>query len=230
MIELYTWPTPNGHKVHIMLEETGLPYNVHAINIGAGDQFDPAYLKLNPNNKMPTIVDTEGPGGKPYTVFESGAILMYLAEKTGRFMPKDMAGRYTVIQWVMFQMGGIGPMFGQAHHFRSYAPEKIQYAIDRYTNEAGRLYGVVDRRLKEIEYLAGDYSIADMAAYPWMLNPDRKGQNIDEFPNVKRWLDAIGARPAVQRGMKVLADRRSNITTDQKAREMLFGAAQYQRR
>jgi GST-like protein len=231
MIELYTWPTPNGHKVHIMLEETGLPYNVHAVNIGAGDQFDPAYLKLNPNNKMPTIVDTEGPSGKPYTVFESGAILMYLAEKTGRFMPKDMAGRYTVVQWVMFQMGAIGPMFGQAHHFRNYAPEKIQYAIDRYTNEAGRLYGVVDRRLAEVEYLAGgDYTIADMAAFPWMLGPERKGQNADDFPNVKRWLAAIEARPAVQRGMKVLAERRSNITEDKKAREVLFGAAQYQRR
>ena len=231
MIELYFWPTPNGHKVHIMLEETGLPYNVHAVNIGAGDQFEPAYLKLNPNNKMPTIVDTEGPNGKPYTVFESGAILMYLAEKTGRFMPKDMAGRYAVIQWLMFQMGGVGPMFGQAHHFRTYAPEKIKYAIDRYTNEAGRLYGVVDRRLGETEYLAGnDYTIADMAAFPWMLNPERKGQNADDFPNVKRWLSAIEARPAVQRGLKILAERRSNITEDKKAREVLFGAAQYQRR
>ena len=230
MIELYTWPTPNGHKVHIMLEELGLKYNVHAINIGAGDQFKPDYLKLNPNNKMPTIVDTEGPNGKPFTVFESGAILIYLAEKSGKFMPKDPAGRSTVIQWVMFQMGSIGPMFGQAHHFRNYAPEKIQYAIDRYTNEAGRIYGVVDRRLKEVEYLAGDYSIADMAAYPWMLAPERKGQNADDFPNVKRWLDAIGKRPAVERGMKVLAERRSNITEDKKAREMLFGAAQYQKR
>ena len=230
MIELYTWPTPNGHKVHIMLEELGLKYNVHPVNIGAGDQFDPAYLKLNPNNKMPTIVDTEGPNGKPFTVFESGAILIYLAEKHGKFMPKDPAGRSTVIQWVMFQMGGIGPMFGQAHHFRNYAPEKIQYAIDRYTNEAGRLYGVVDRRLGDVEYLAGDYSIADMAAYPWMLNPERKGQSADDFPNVKRWLDAIGKRPAVERGMKVLAERRSNITDDKKAREILFGAAQYQRR
>jgi GST-like protein len=230
MIELYTWPTPNGHKVHIMLEELGLKYNVHAINIGAGDQFDPAYLKLNPNNKMPTIVDTEGPNGRPFTVFESGAILIYLAEKHGKFLPKDAAGRSTVIQWVMFQMGAIGPMFGQAHHFRSYAPEKIQYAIDRYTNESGRIYGVVERRLKEVEYLAGDYSIADMAAYPWMLNPDRKGQNADDFPNVKRWLAKIGERPAVVRGMKVLAERRSNITDDKKAREILFGAAQYQRR
>jgi GST-like protein len=213
-----------------MLEETGLPYTVHAINIGAGDQFDPAYLKINPNNKMPTIVDTEGPDGKPYTVFESGAILMYLAEKTGRFMPKDMAGRYTAIQWVMFQMGGIGPMFGQAHHFRDYAPEKIKYAIDRYTNEAGRLYRVLDRRLGEVEYLAGDYSIADMAAFPWVRGPERKGQTIDEFPNVKRWLAAIEARPAVQRGLKVLAERRANLSHDSKAREMLFGAAQYQRR
>jgi len=230
MIELYTWPTPNGHKVHIMLEEVGLPYNVIPIDIGAGDQFDPEYLKLNPNNKMPTIVDPDGPDGKPYPVFESGAILMYLAEKTGRFMPRPMAERYLVIQWLMFQMGSIGPMCGQAHHFRQYAPEKIEYAINRYTNEVGRLYNVLDRRLGEVGYVAGDYSIADMAIFPWLRSYERQGQDIAEFPNLKRWYDAIDERPAVQKGVQVLADRRRDPSQDAKAKEMLFGAAQYQRR
>ncbi len=169
MIELYTWPTPNGRKVHIMLEECGLEYNVRAINIDLGDQFDPAFLKINPNNKVPAIVDSDGPGGAPYSLFESGAIMMYLAEKTGKYMPSDRAGRYDVIQWLMFQMGGVGPMLGQAHHFRRYAPERIQYAYDRYTNEASRLYGVIDRRLGESAWLAGaDYSIADIATFPWL--------------------------------------------------------------
>jgi len=231
MIELYTWPTPNGHKVHIMLEETGLPYTVNAININKGDQFDPEFLKISPNNKMPAIVDPDGPDGKPYSLFESGAILMYLAEKTGKFMPSEMAARYQVIQWLMFQMGGIGPLLGQAHHFRQYAPEKIPYAIDRYTNEAGRLYGVLERRLAEVEYLAGDYSIADMAAFPWTRSHERQGQNLDDFPNVKRWFAAINARPAVERALKVLADRRKpNFEKDEEARKNLFGAAQYERR
>ncbi|NQV83178.1 MAG: glutathione S-transferase N-terminal domain-containing protein [Rhodospirillales bacterium] len=231
MIDLYTWPTPNGHKVHIMLEETGLPYTVFPINIGAGDQFDPDYLKISPNNKMPAIVDPDGPDGQPYSLFESGAILMYLAEKTGRFMPSEMAARYQVIQWLMFQMGGVGPMFGQAHHFRQYAPEKIPYAIERYTNEAARLYGVLDRRLGEVEYLAGDYSIADMATFPWTRSYERQGQNLDDFPNVKRWFEAINARPAVERALKVLAERRNkNFEKDAEARKNLFGAAQYQRR
>jgi len=231
MIDLYTWPTPNGHKVHIMLEETGLAYNVIAIDINKGDQFDPDYLKISPNNKMPAMVDSDGPDGKPYSLFESGAILMYLAEKTGKFMPADMAQRYLVIQWLMFQMGGIGPMFGQAHHFRQYAPEKIPYAIDRYTNEAGRLYGVLDRRLGEVEYLAGAYSIADMATFPWTRSHERQGHSLEDFPNVKRWFEAINARPAVARALKVLADRRKpDFEKDEEARKNLFGAAQYQKR
>ncbi len=230
MIELYTWPTPNGHKVHIMLEECGLDYNVHAIDIGAGDQFEPEYLKFSPNNKMPAMIDSDGPGGKPYSVFESGAMLMYLAEKTGKFMPSDMEGRYTVIQWLMFQMGGVGPMLGQAHHFRQYAPRKIKYAVDRYTNETRRLYNVVDRRLGEVEYVAGEYSIADMAIYPWMRLYERQGVDIESIPNLERWLDAISERPAVQRGLEILKDRRSNLRDDAKAREILFGAQQYARR
>ena len=230
MIELYTWPTPNGQKVHIMLEECGLDYTVHAIDIGAGDQFKPEFLKFSPNNKMPAMIDTDGPGGKPYPVFESGAMLMYLAEKTGKFMPSEMAGRYTVIQWLMFQMGGVGPMLGQAHHFRQYAPRKIKYAYDRYSNEARRLYNVVDNRLAEVEYVAGDYSIADMAIYPWMRLYERQGVDIKTIPNLKRWLDAISERPAVRKGMEILMDRRSNLKDDPKARELLFGAQQYARR
>ncbi|MHA1536100.1 MAG: glutathione S-transferase N-terminal domain-containing protein [Alphaproteobacteria bacterium] len=230
MIELYTWPTPNGHKVHIMLEECGLDYNVHAIDIGAGEQFEPDFLKISPNNKMPAMVDTDGPGGKPYPVFESGAMLMYLAEKTGKFMPSDIERRYTVIQWLMFQMGGVGPMLGQAHHFRQYAPRKIKYAVDRYTNEARRLYNVVERRLGEVEFIAGEYSIADMAIYPWMRLHERQGVDIKTIPNLGRWLEAISERPAVRRGLEILEDRRSNIKEDAKAREALFGARQYERR
>jgi len=231
MIDLYTWPTPNGFKVSIMLEEIGLPYTVIPIDITAGDQFDPAYLALNPNNKMPTIVDPDGPEGRPYTVFESGAILMYLAEKSGAFMPSDVAGRYLVVQWLMFQMGGLGPMLGQAHHFRTYAPEPIPYAVERYTNEAARLYGVMDRRLGEVEYLAGDYSIADMASFPWIRPYKRQGQVLDEYPNLKRWFDAIDTRPAVKRGLEVLADRKGPAKDmDEKTRSVLFGDAQYARR
>ncbi len=192
MIDLYTWPTPNGHKVHIMLEETATPYTVIPINISKGDQFDPEFLKISPNNKMPAMVDPDGPGGDPYSLFESGAILMYLAEKTGQFMPTDMRARYDVIQWLMFQMGGVGPMFGQAHHFLHYAPEDIDYAVDRYANEAGRLYTVMDKRLAEHRYLAGDkYTIADMATFPWALNPGRKDQKPRDFPNVMRWIGEI---------------------------------------
>ncbi|HYV89008.1 MAG TPA: glutathione binding-like protein [Candidatus Polarisedimenticolia bacterium] len=230
MIDLYSWPTPNGHKIHIMLEEVGLPYKVHGIDIGAGAQFEPAFLKISPNNRIPAIVDNDGPGGKPISVFESGAILIYLAEKTGKLMPKDPRGRYAVLEWLMFQMGGIGPMFGQANHFRAYAPEKIPYAIDRYTNEAKRLYGVLDRRLADHDYVAGDYSIADIAIFPWMRYGDRRGVNVDEFPNVKRWFEAINARPAVQRGVEVLnAESRSGPMSD-KEREVLFGATQYKKR
>ncbi len=227
MIDLYTWPTPNGHKVHILLEELELPYAVHPINIGAGDQFDPKFLKISPNNKMPAIVDPDGPGGKPYGVFESGAILLYLAEKTGRFMPKDMAGRYDVIQWLMFQMGGIGPMFGQANHFRDYAPEKIPYAIERYTKEAGRLYGVLERRLEGRDFLCGDYSIADMASYPWCANFERRGQNPADFPRAKAWVDRIAARPAVERGMAVLAENRRQGAFSKDEWKVLFGDQQY---
>ena len=229
MIDLYTWPTPNGYKVSIMLEEVGLPYNVIPIDIQAGDQFDPEYLKLNPNNKMPTIVDTEGPDGDPYPVFESGAILLYLAEKTGRFIPSDTAGRFRVIQWLMFQMAGVGPMLGQAHHFRAYAPEKIPYAIERYTKEAGRLYGIINHRLENVEYMAGDYSIADMAIFPWMRSHERQGQDLNDYPNLKRWYGAIDERPAVQRGLEVLADRRPTGPMDEKARQMLYGDQQYKK-
>lgn len=224
-IDLYTWPTPNGHKIHIMLEECGLPYNVHAVDIGAGDQFRPDFLKISPNNKIPAIVDPHGPDGAPMPVFESGAILLYLAGKTGRFMPADTRSKYVALQWLMFQMGGLGPMLGQAHHFRIYAPEKVEYAIKRYTNEAQRLYGVMDRRLSEVAYFAGDYSIVDMAIYPWTRSHDNQGIDLAAFPNVSRWYEAIGARPAVQRALKVLADRRKPQLTD-KDRANLFGPAQ----
>ena len=231
MIELYTWPTPNGHKVHIMLEETGTPYNVHAIDIGAGDQFKPEFLAISPNNKIPAIIDSDGPDGKPISLFESGAILVYLAGKTGRFLPADVRGRYVALQWLMFQMGGLGPMLGQAHHFRIYATEKIEYAINRYSNEARRLYGVMDKRLGEVPYFAGDYGIADMAIYPWTRSHANHGVDLADYPNVKRWYEAIGARPAVQRGMQVLADRRKPVAQlDDKARQNLFGAAQFEKR
>jgi GST-like protein len=230
MIDLYVWPTPNGYKISIFLEEAGLPYRAIPVDIGRGEQFEPDFLKISPNNKMPAIVDTEGPDGKPYALFESGAILMYLAEKTGRFMPRETAARYRVIEWLMFQMGGVGPMLGQAHHFRTYAPEPIPYAVARYTNEAGRLYGVLDRRLGEVEYVAGDYSIADMAIFPWIRPYERQGQNLADFPNLKRWFDAINARPAVQKGLQLLADRVRKGPIDDKAREIMFGATQYQRR
>jgi GST-like protein len=230
VIELYSWPTPNGHKVHIMLEETGLPYTVHAVDIGAGAQFDKAFLAISPNNRIPAIVDTESGDGKPISVFESGAILLYLAEKTGKFLPRDQRGRYEVMQWLMFQMGGIGPMLGQVHHFRAYAPEPIPYAIDRYTKEAGRLYGVVDRRLADRPFIAGDYSIADMAIFPWLRSWERQGVNIADYPNLKRWFDGIAARPAVERGVKVLSDLSRSGPMDEKQREILFGATQYAKR
>ncbi|MEX3957177.1 glutathione binding-like protein [Trinickia sp. EG282A] len=227
MIDVYSWATPNGHKVHIMLEETGLEYRVHAIDIGAGDQFKAEFLAISPNNKIPAIVDADGPGGKPISLFESGAILLYLAEKTGKFLPADPVARYSTLQWLMFQMGGIGPMLGQTHHFRVYAPEKIEYAINRYTNEAKRLYGVMDTQLSKTRYLAGDdYTIADIAAFPWTRSWQNQGIELSEFPNVKRWHEAIAARPAVVRGVDVLASARRPLVDD-KAREMLFGATQY---
>jgi GSH-dependent disulfide-bond oxidoreductase len=230
MIEFYAWPTPNGFKISIMLEEVGLPYGVRPVNIGKGDQFEPEFLRISPNNKMPAIVDPDGPGGRSISVFESGAILIYLADKTGQLLPREGAERYAVLEWLMFQMGGIGPMLGQAHHFRSYAPEPIQYAIDRYTNEAKRLYGVLDRRLAEREFVSGDYSIADIAIMPWLRYPERQGVEIEDYPNVRRWRDAIAERPAVQRGLKLLADRSRSAPMDEKQREILFGATQYQRR
>jgi GST-like protein len=229
MIDLFTDTTPNGYKISIFLEEAKLPYTAHYVNISAGDQFKPEFLAISPNNKIPAITDRNGPGGKPYSLFESGAILLYLAEKTGKFLPKTPRGRYDVIQWLMFQMGNIGPMLGQAHHFRIYALEKIEYAIKRYSNEANRLYGVMDKRLARVPYLAGAYSIADMAVWPWCRNPDRQGVNVDDFPNFKRWKEAIAARPAVQRGLKVLADKVRTAPMDDKAKEILFGATQYQK-
>ena len=230
MIDLYTWPTPNGHKMHIMLEEVGLEYKVIPIDIGAGDQFDPEFLKISPNNKMPAMVDHDGPGGEALPMFESGAMLLYLAEKTGRFLPSEMAARYRVTQWLMFQMGHIGPMLGQAHHFRAYAPETIPYAVDRYTNEASRLYGVLDTRLGESEYLADEYSVADIAVFPWLRSHERQGQDLNDFPHVKRWFEAIDARPAVKRGLQVLSEkRRKKPGFDDKEREILFGKTQYKR-
>jgi GSH-dependent disulfide-bond oxidoreductase len=203
MIDLHTWTTSNGRKAFLMLEETGLPYRVVWVDIRKGDQFKPEFLAINPNNKIPAIVDRDGPDGKPYPLFESGAILMYLAEKTGRFLPQDRAGRYRVIQWLMFQMGGLGPMLGQAHHFRRFAQERIPYAIERFEKEAARLYGVLDRRLLSVEYLADEYSIADIACYPWVARCEWQGVSLDDFPNVRRWFTAISERPAVQRGMQV---------------------------
>ncbi len=231
MIDLYTWPTPNGHKVHIMLEETGTPYKVHAVDIGAGDQFRPEFLKISPNNKMPAMVDPDGPGGKPISMFESGAILVYLASKTGRFLPDDLRDKWSTLQWLMFQMGGVGPMLGQAHHFLGYAPEKIPYAMNRYSNEANRLYGVIDRRLGESKYIAcGEYTIADMAIVPWLRFPERQGVDVDNYPRLKKWRDAILERPAVQRALQVLADRRRTGPQTDKERENLFGAKQYAKR
>jgi GST-like protein len=230
VIEVHTWPTPNGHKVHIMLEECGLPYAVHAVDIGAGDQFDPDFLAISPSNRIPAIVDPDGPDGKPISLFESGAILLYLAGKTGKLMPQSTRGKYEVMEWVMWQMGGIGPMLGQAHHFRLYAPEKIAYAIDRYTREAGRLYGVLDRRLQDNEFVAGgEYSIADIAIFPWTRSWRNQGVELAEFPNVQRWQEALKARPAVRRGLEVLADRRRPLLGEE-ARANLFGDNQFKRR
>lgn len=203
MIDLYTWSTPNGRKISIMLEEIALPYQVITVDITSGDQFKPEYLGLNPNGKIPTIVDHDGPGGGEVTIFESGAILIYLAEKTGNLLSTDPVTRITTIEWLMFQMSGLGPMLGQAHHFRRFAPERVAYAVERYEGEAARLYGVLERRLAEVEYLAGAYSIADIASYPWIARHEWQGIALEDHPNVSRWFNAIAARPAVQRGMKV---------------------------
>ncbi len=223
-IDLYYWPTPNGWKITVMLEEVGLPYNIIPVNIGKGDQFKPDFLAISPNNRMPAIVDPDGPDGKPISVFESGAILQYLGRKTGRFYPADERKRVEVDEWLFWQVGGFGPMLGQTHHFRIYAPEKVAYAIDRYTNEANQLYGVLDRRLADREFVAGEYSIADMAIAPWAKLWDRQGQNIDEFPHVKRWLETVLQRPAVQRAIRAKAeDREKTNLQDPAVRAVLFG-------
>ena len=203
MIDLYTWTTPNGRKVSIMLEECGLPYKVHPVNIGQGDQFKPDFVAINPNSKIPAIVDSDGPGGRPYAMMESGAILLYLAGKTGKFLPQSVRGKYDAMQWLMFQMGGVGPMFGQVHHFLRSAKEMVPYAIERYTKETRRLYGVLNDRLKSHEYLAGEYSIADIATYPWVARFEWHKTDLADYPQVKRWFDKLSARPAVQRGMAV---------------------------
>jgi GST-like protein len=230
VIDVYSWPTPNGHKVHIMLEECGLPYAVHAVDIGAGDQFSPEFLEISPNNRIPAIVDPDGPGGKPISLFESGAILLYLAGKTGKFLPASARGKYKVMEWLMWQVGGFGPMLGQTHHFRIYAPEKIEYAIKRYSREAGRLYGVLEQQLSHTKYVAGQqYSIADMAIFPWTRSWKNQGIELSEFPHVARWIDLLLTRPAVQRGLQVLADRRRPLTTAQ-AHSILFGDEQFRKR
>ena len=225
-IDLYYWPTPNGWKASIFLEELGLPYEVRPVNIAAGDQFEPAFLRISPNNKMPAIVDPEGSDGEPISVFESGAILIYLAEKTGKFLPTNPRDRYRTLEWLMFQMGSVGPMLGQAHHFRQYAPETIPYAIERYTDEAARIYRVIDRRLGQSEYIAtDDYTIADVAIFPWLRSHENQGQNLDDYPNLKRWYGAIEERPAVKRGVEVGAEYRRQLTRDmdEETRSTLFG-------
>ncbi len=223
MIDLYYWTTPNGHKITIFLEEVGLPYTVIPINIGAGDQFKPEFLKIAPNNRIPAIVDhAPAEGDAPISVFESGAILLYLAEKTGMLIPTDLAGRVEVLQWLFWQMGGLGPMAGQNHHFSQYAPEKIPYAINRYVNETGRLYAVMDKRLSDREFLAGTYSIADIASYPWIVPYERQGQTLDDFPNLKRWFTAIQSRPATIRAYAQAEQFKNQAISPDQSRDVLF--------
>jgi GST-like protein len=222
-IDLYYWPTPNGWKITIMLEECGLPYAVIPVNIGKGDQFKPDFLAISPNNRMPAIVDPDGPGGKPISVFESGAILQYLGRKTGQFYPEDERGRVEVDEWLFWQMGGFGPMLGQTHHFRLYAPEPVPYAIERYTNESNRLYGVLNKRLAGRDYICGDYSIADMACIGWARGWERQGQDIKQFPHVERWLATMQARPAVARGLKVAEELRGGGIRTAEEKAILFG-------
>jgi GST-like protein len=230
MIDVYSAGTPNGHKVHIMLEECGLPYRLHHVDISAGDQFRPSFLSISPNNKIPAIVDADGPDGKPISLFESGAILVYLASKVGKFLGATDREKFTTLQWLMFQMGGVGPMLGQTHHFRVYAPEKIEYAITRYSNEAKRLYGVIDKQVGHSAYLAGDeYTIADIATYPWLRSAQNQGIDWADFPNAKRWFDEIDNRPAVKRALESFAEIK-RAPMDDKQREILFGATQYARR
>jgi GSH-dependent disulfide-bond oxidoreductase len=229
MIDVHSWATPNGHKVHIMLEECALPYRAIPVNIGAGEQFAPEFLAISPNNKIPAISDPDGPDGRPISLFESGAILVYLASKTGKFLPAADRGRYEVLQWLMFQMGTVGPMLGQTNHFRQYAPERIPYAIERYSNEARRIYAVIDKRLSQSEWLGcREYSIADIATFPWLRSWQNQGIVLDDYTHLKAWFEKIAERPAVQRGVKVLADLRRPLMDD-KAREMLFGKTQYER-
>jgi len=230
MIDVYSWATPNGHKVHILLEELGLPYRVHAVDIGAGDQFKPDFLSISPNNKIPAIVDAHGPDGKPFSLFESGAILVYLASKSGQFLGHTDREKFNTLQWLMFQMGAVGPMLGQTHHFRIYAPEKIEYAVNRYTNEAKRIYGVIDKQLSQHPYLAGNaYTIADIATFPWIRSWKNQGIELSDYPHLKTWFDTVSERPAVKRGVEVLASARKPLTDD-KARDILFGSQQYQKR
>lgn len=234
MINVYSWPTPNGHKVHIMMEECGYKlgrdWRAIPINIGKGDQFTPEFLKISPNNKIPAMVDPNGPDGKPISMMESGAILLYLATKTGKFLPKTDRTKFEMMEWLMFQMGGVGPMLGQAHHFRIYAPEKIEYAVNRYTNEAKRLYSVMNKRLADNKFIAGNtYTIADIAIFPWLRSWQNQGIDWADYPHLKAWFDKIAARPAVQRGVTVLADLRKPLTDD-KTRDVLFGSTQYQKR
>ncbi len=216
MIDVYTWTTGNGRKVPIYLEETDTPYRLIMVDIHSGEQHKPEFIKINPNSKIPAIIDQDGPGGKPLTLFESGAILIYLADKIGQFMPKDPAGRYHTIEWVMFQMANVGPLLGQAHHFRGKAPDNV-YGVKRYTDEATRLWKVIDKRLGEVPYLASDYSIADMSTYVWLRNPKNQGQNLDDYPNVKRWFNAIDSRPAVQRAHKAVEDAAETYKAMKKA-------------
>ena len=222
-IELYYWPTPNGWKISIMLEELDVPYKIKLINIGKGEQFEPDFLKIAPNNRMPAIIDPEGPGGKPISVFESGAILQYLGRKFGKFYPGNERQRVACEEWLFWQVGGLGPMAGQAHHFRQYAPEKVEYGINRYTNEVNRLYGVMNRRLEHHDYLAGEYSIADMACIGWIIPHANQGQNLDDFPHLKRWYEAVKTRPAVIKGIDVGKDARTNLANDKEAQKVLFG-------
>ncbi|MDJ0933912.1 MAG: glutathione S-transferase N-terminal domain-containing protein [Kiloniellales bacterium] len=224
MIDLYYWPTPNGHKITMFLEEAGLDYEIKPIDIGRGAQFEPDFLKIAPNNRMPAIVDHEpADGGAPISVFESGAILQYLAEKTGQFLPSDLRGRTEVMQWLFWQMGGLGPMLGQNHHFKVYAPEPLPYAIERYVNETTRLYNVLNRRLADRDFVAGAYSIADMACYPWIVPYERQGQNLDDFPQLKRWFEAVRARPATVRAYEKGELYRTRETVDEEAKKVLFG-------
>lgn len=234
MIDIYSWATPNGHKVHIMLEECGQrlgrDWQAHPINIGTGDQFQTAFLEISPNNKIPAMVDPKGPNGKPMHLFESGAILLYLASKFNRFLPKSDAAKFETLQWLMFQMGGVGPMLGQAHHFRIYAPEKIDYAYDRYTNEAKRLYGVLDKQVQKHPYIAGkQYTVADIATFPWLRSWQNQGINWKNYPALRDWFDRVSERPAVKRGGIVLAHLRKPLVDDQ-ARQALFGKDQYVKR